>query len=732
MTPAIDKLLFSAASSFTGREERRAFLEFACQGDELRLQRIEELLEYQRDADDYFELQPHVGNAAPSGEDGMEEGVAGLRIGRYRLIDRLGSGGCGVVYLAEQQEPVKRKVALKIIRLGMNTESVIARFASERRALSMMDHPNIARVLDAGSTASGFPYFVMELVDGEKITDFCDNHRLDLRQRLKLFILVCDAIQHAHQKGVIHRDIKPSNVLVRHHDGRPEPKVIDFGIAKAAVGDSDADATITQCGQLIGTPAYMSPEQAQGGMDVDTRSDIYSLGALLCELLTGSPPLKVEHSHELGVEGIRSLLREGETSMPSNRVRAIPRSEVVKIASRRSADPQRLPSMLAGDLDWIVMKAVENDRQRRYETANALALDVQRHLREEPVLARPPSRRYLLGKMIRRNRVTFAAASIAVAGLLGGFGVSTWLFLRERDARQEQARLRVIAEQARATEVRLRQAAKAVDQVAQAAVLLRYDEKDQADKLLDAIPAAQVPHSLEAAETLTKVANWNLKQGQWQAAAKRFNSLGHVLTSVDMSDWEGISFQLLSAATAVSKWGEPEQYEHLRSLMIGRFANSANPIVAEHIIKASLLEPASTETLNGLLPLADVIGKSLAAPDAEKDPHMVAWRQFSLALMAYRQGRLEDAAEWARRSIATASNSEERRDSNRLVLAMIAIREGRHADAEATLKQLRTKMDRWINAPFQINNPDGTLWYNQGTVVVLLEEAERMAREIPD
>jgi hypothetical protein len=199
-----------------------------------------------------------------------------------------------------------------------------------------------------------------------------------------------------------------------------------------------------------------------------------------------------------------------------------------------------------------------------------------------------------------------------------------------------------------------------------------------------------------------------------------------------MSDWEGISFQLLSAATAVSKWGEPEQYEHLRSLMIGRFANSANPIVAEHIIKASLLEPASTETLNGLLPLADVIGKSLAAPDAEKDPHMVAWRQFSLALMAYRQGRLEDAAEWARRSIATASNSEERRDSNRLVLAMIAIREGRHADAEATLKQLRTKMDRWINAPFQINNPDGTLWYNQGTVVVLLEEAERMAREIPD
>ncbi|MES2923183.1 MAG: serine/threonine-protein kinase [Verrucomicrobiota bacterium] len=730
MNPSIDKLLFTAASGFAEAAERRAFLEFACRGDMARLRQLEELLEIHRDAEDFFELQPEMGKA---GETVGEEGGLDACIGPYRLIDRLGSGGWGVVYLAEQQEPVKRKVALKIIRLGMDTENVIARFSLEREALALMDHSNIARVLDAGVTTSGRPYFVMELVDGEKITDYCDRKHLGLRQRLELFILVCEAIQHAHQKGVIHRDIKPSNVLVREDDGRAAPKVIDFGIAKATAGGLDAAATVTQSGQLIGTPAYMSPEQAEGGVDIDTRSDIYSLGALLCELLTGSPPLTLAHLKDRGVEEIRNLVREGETGVPSERLRETPKDEIWEIAKQRGVDPQRLPSMLAGDLDWIVMKAVEKERNRRYETANGLAMDVHRYLREEPVLARPPSRRYLLTKLMRRNRATFAAGSIALFGLLGGFGVSTWLFLRERDARQEQARLRVVAEQATANEVRLREDAMAVDQVTQAAVcLIRYNDVEQADKLLDGLPAERVPRSLEAAKTFMDVANWHLTKQRWKVAAERFHSLVHALVGVDMSDSERISFDYLTAVTAVSEWGERQQYDRLRILTIERFANSANPIVAEQVIKATLLEPADRKTLRDLEPLAEVIEASLTGPRMEKNAHMVAWRQFSLAIMAYRQGRLDAAAEWARRSLAMASNSEPRTVSNQLILAMIDLQQGRAAAARLALAELRSQVDQWSKGPFLVVNPDGTRWYNQGAVRILLREAEKMLAEKGD
>jgi eukaryotic-like serine/threonine-protein kinase len=724
MTPSIDKLLFTAASNFAGAAERRAFLEFACHGDPARLARLEELLEIRRDAEDFFELHPQVEKVAPTA-DGGETGL-GARIGPYRLIDRLGSGGCGVVYLAEQLEPVKRKVALKIIRLGMDTENVVARFNLEREALALMDHPNIARVLDAGSTASGRPYFVMELVEGERITGFCDRNRLGLRQRLELFILVCEAIQHAHQKGVIHRDIKPSNVLVREHDGRAVPKVIDFGIAKATAGNLDMEGTATKLGQFIGTPAYMSPEQAEGGADIDTRSDIYSLGALLCELLTGNPPMRFENFNERGVEEIRNFLLEGETSVPSVRLKEISSEEIAEIADRRGVDPQRLPSQLAGDLDWIVMKAVEKERHRRYETANGLAMDVQRHLREEPVLARPPSRRYLLGKLIRRNRVTFAAASIALFGLLGGFGVSTWLFFRERDARQEQARLRVVAEQATANEVRLREDAKAGDLVTQAAVLAKYLEMDRADELLSLIAPEKAPRSFEAAKIFNDLAYWNLTQGRWKPAADRFFALGHVLTSVDMKDSEQISISLLPVVTAVSEWGGRGQYEKVRELTLRRFGNSANAIVAEHISKATLLEPANAETLAAVLPLAKVIEDSLTGPNQETNPNMVAWRQFSLGLITYRRGLLDEAAAWANRSLAMASDREHRAVSNRILLVMIDIRKGTTATAAEVLKDLRKQVDGWFTGPFPTLNPDNALWYDQVVVNILLREAEGM------
>ncbi|MEO5716291.1 MAG: serine/threonine-protein kinase [Luteolibacter sp.] len=725
MTPSIDKLLFTAASTFAGAAERRAFLTFACHGDMARLERIEELLEIQGDAEEFFEFQPDVSKMVETGGDRVEDGGLGACIGPYRLVDRLGSGGCGVVYLAEQREPVKRKVALKIIRLGMDTENVITRFNLEREALALMDHPNIARVLDAGATASGRPYFVMELVDGEKITDFCDNKRLGVRQRLELFVLVCEAIQHAHQKGLIHRDIKPSNVLVREDDGRAVPKVIDFGIAKATAGGLDGDVTMTGSGQFIGTPAYMSPEQAEGDADIDTRSDIYSLGALLCELLAGSPPFKLEHFKDRGVEEIRGILRAFQNGAPSVRLGETTKGEIGIIACRRGVDPQRLRSLITGDLDWIVMKATERERQRRYETANGLAMDVQRYLREEPVLARPPSRRYLLTKLVRRNRITFAAAGIALFGLLGGFGVSTWLFLRERDARREQARLRVVAEQATANEVRLREDARAADLVTQAAVFLRYSDVEQADRKLDGLTAEQVPRSLESADTFMAVANWNLTQRRWKDAAERFNSLAQVLTSVDMSDSDRISFALLPAVTAVSEWGEAGQYDQLRILAIKRFANSANPIVAEQVIKATLLEPADAATLESVLPLAGVVEASLVGPNSEKDLHKVAWRQFSLALMAFRQGHLDTAADWAHRSLATATNSQPRAVSVHLILAMVDLKQGRVLQGRTMLADLRNQVERWAEAPFQLTTADG-VWYNWGAARILLTEAEKM------
>ncbi len=676
-TQSLNQLLFIAASNFSVEEERRAFLEFACRGDEVRLKRLEVLLDARQDADEFFESQPKAVEKAVSAGEGGEEGGLGTRIGPYRLIDRLGAGGCGVVYLAEQQEPVRRKVALKIIRLGMDTESVIARFAMEREALALMDHPNIARVLDAGTTSSGRPYFVMELVDGERITDFCDLKNFGVRERMELFIQVCEAIQHAHQKGVIHRDIKPSNVLVRDHDGRAVPKVIDFGISKATSADTEGDAGLAGSG----TPSYMSPEQAEGSNDIDTRSDIYSLGALLCELLTGRPSYKD---------------RGAEEAEPA----------------REHTGPQ-----LTGDLEWIVGKALAKDRQCRYETANGLGEDVRRYLNEEPVTARPPSRRYLFTKLVRRNWLIFAAGSVAMFGLLGGFGVSTWLFLRERDARQE-------AEQARANEVLLSDKARAADLVARAAVHVNYNEMEQADSLLAGLTVEKTPLSLEAANTLRAVADWNLTQGRGETAAKRFSILIPVITSVDLTDTDQMSRILMPAATAIKEWGGPAEYEHLRELAIRRFADSSNGAVAAQVSKAVLLEPADEATLRSLIPLSVILEAALTGKDVDSNHYVSAWRQFSFALLVYRQGNFERAVFWARKSSASAK-IDQLKVSIRILLAMIDLRQGRTEDARAALMDARRQIERWEASPFQIGT-SVDLWFDWGNARILLKEAERM------
>ncbi len=338
-------------------------------------------------------------------------------IGNYRLREKLGEGGMGVVHLADQEHPVKRRVALKILKAGMDTKAVLARFDAERQALAMMDHPNIAKVFDAGETERGLPYFVMELVKGEPITTYCDRHNLSLRDRLALFIPVCHAVQHAHHKGIIHRDLKPSNVLVMISDDKPVPKVIDFGIAKATAAALTEKTLFTEQGQLIGTPEYMSPEQAEmGGLDVDTRTDVYSLGVVLYELLTGALPFDAETLRRAGVAGIQEIIRQEEPKKPSTKVSTLGEKSTAAARVRRT-DTARLSRALRGDLDWIVLRAMEKDRTRRYETANGLAMDVARYLRDEPVLAGPPSAAYRMRKFAKRHRVALAFAAVVVASI---------------------------------------------------------------------------------------------------------------------------------------------------------------------------------------------------------------------------------------------------------------------------------------------------------------------------
>jgi len=359
----------------------------------------------------------------------------GERVGRYKLLQQIGEGGCGVVYMAEQEEPVRRRVALKVIKLGMDTKQVIARFEAERQALALMDHANIAKVLDAGASEAGRPYFVMELVRGRKITEYCDENNLTTRQRLDLFMQVCAAIQHAHQKGIIHRDIKPSNILVTSDDGVALPKVIDFGIAKATQGRLTDKTVFTAFEQFIGTPAYMSPEQADlNWLDVDTRSDIYSLGVLLYELLTGKTPFDSKELLASGLDAMRQTIREQEPPRPSTRLSTMIASELTTVASHRHTEPPELLDEVSGDLDWIVMKCLEKNRGRRYETANGLAMDIQRHVKNEPVVARPPSKLYRFQKMARRNNLVLAAGAVVLGALVTGLAVSNWFFLRERAA----------------------------------------------------------------------------------------------------------------------------------------------------------------------------------------------------------------------------------------------------------------------------------------------------------
>jgi eukaryotic-like serine/threonine-protein kinase len=449
--------IFEAIVELPSAAERTAFLDAACGEDAQLRAEVEELLAHDDAAGSFLNV-----SRQPQPQSTVDDPITerpGTIIGPYKLLEQIGEGGFGVVFMAEQMHPVRRKVALKVLKPGMDTRQVVARFEAERQALALMDHPNIAHVFDGGETATGRPYFVMELVRGIPITQFCDQNHLPIRELLELFIDVCHAVQHAHQKGIIHRDLKPNNVLITLHDGTPVVKVIDFGVAKATGAQLTEKTLFTNFAQMVGTPLYMSPEQAEmSGLDIDTRADIYALGVLLYELLTGTTPFDRMRMREAGYDEMRRIIREEDPPKPSTRVSTLAQAGTT-LSMQRKGDPKKLSQLFRAELDWIVMKCLEKDRNRRYETANGLAMDLRRYLADEPVQACPPSTIYRLRKFARKYRTLLWIAVVFVVFLMLATAISTW-----QAAVAIRAKQQAVTERDRA-EKSFRTARDAVDQL---------------------------------------------------------------------------------------------------------------------------------------------------------------------------------------------------------------------------------------------------------------------------
>jgi len=721
-----------------GQSRRGEVLERECAGDDALRAEIEGMLLAAEVADGGTEAP----TLAAAGVARPSEVGPGAAVGPYTLVRLIGEGGFGSVYLAEQTEPVRRRVALKIIKPGMGTQSVIGRFEQERQALAMMDHPNIAKVLDAGTTGHGRPFFVMEYVEGQPITRYADEHRLTVRQRLELFGQVCNGIQHAHSKGIIHRDIKPSNVLVATHDGRPFARVIDFGIAKAVDQRLTEETIFTAHGHLVGTPIYMSPEQAEGSLDIDTRSDVYALGVLLYELLTGTTPLEPERLRAAAFGEIYRMVREVDPPRPSTRLGSLT-DTLPRVAANRGAPPDGLRSLLRGELDWIAMRALEKERSRRYETASSFALDVQRYLAGEAVEAVPPSRMYRLRKFAIRNRGAVTAAGAVAVALIVGMVAFAWQASLARDQRDRAVRAEAET-QARADELEV------VSQF-QADMLGQVDPNAAGQRLTDDV-LARYAEALEAAVPPIPEARRARMVDDFEREWSRVNSTDAALDLIDGA--------ILRPAveTIDSKFADqPEVDARLRLVVanqyrvLGRY-DSAMPLM-EASLRTARRElgeghPRALTAANDMGYLLIVMGRP-----AEAEPYLrealetmssvlgedhrdALTARANLAMSLHYQGRLDDAEPVYRTSLRMRRDALGDDDPDTVVsatnLGFLLLAQGRFADAEPLLREAMERQRALLgedhpDAVTAVNNLGYAIQY-QGR----LEEAEPYVREAYD
>jgi serine/threonine protein kinase len=609
--------LFHATVELASPEEQANYLAQACGADTVLRQRVEKLLRAHQTAGQFLDPEtPPVQTGLPLSDlDLPPSERPGDQIGHYTLVEKIGEGGCCVVHLAEQVEPVRRQVALKLIKAGMDTRQVVARFQAERQALALMNHPHIAKVFDAGVTAAGRPYFVMELVHGVPITKYCDQHRLTVQQRLELFIQVCQAVQHAHQKGIIHRDLKPSNILVT-TDDQPAPKIIDFGIAKAMQSVLPDRAVVTWVGQFVGTPAYMSPEQARmNGEDIDVRADIYALGVLLYELLTGVTPFDAETLATTALDEIQRMIRETEPPKPSTRLMGLIRNQKSEVGSQNWKE-------VRGDLDWIVMKALEKDRQRRYATANDLAEDIQRHLAHEPVLASPPSAVYRARKFARRHRLGVAVGTAVTLALVVGLALALVGLQRARRAESEARRERDRAVQAEADARRMLELFSDKLVADDELIGLLHSAARLARERLGPTNPATLSFVLPLARNLGRLGTWT-------------NALELYLSLIDADPGNSDYWQCAHAAALAA--GQPEVSRRLRHGMVDRFAASQDLTHRQRLAKALLLPSEDQAHLELALECAN---QAVQAQPNDASCQMLK------GMAEYRRGHWAEALKW--------------------------------------------------------------------------------------
>jgi hypothetical protein len=700
--------IFCRAVEIQDTGQREAFLRATCQSNAALRQAVDALLADHEQATRLFqEVAADVTldestSAAITGSLEKDD-FLGAVIGPYHIVQRLGEGGGGTVYEAEQDIPVRRKVAVKILKPGLDKWRVMNRFQTERQALELMEHPNIARVLDAGTTPDSRPYFVMELVRGTKITDHCKANALPMSARLQLIQRICSAVQHAHQKGIIHCDLKPSNILVTMVEGTPIPKVIDFGIAKAT-GGTRSELNDQNC--PVGTPAYMSPEQIDGSADIDTRSDIYSLGVILYELLAGRPPFKQEEPSHTGTSDLRHRLLH-ETPPPPSLVAA-------------GTDSHRLK--WNEDLDCIVMTAMEKNRERRYSTVRGLSQDIARYLANEPISARPAGRLYRMRKFVRRNRVASGAIAAVFLALAVGFTASSLLYFRADAAERKQTQLRADAEAAERRQAQLRADAEERAHVTKAAILIMQNKTEDADAEIQLMGGMLTQPSVEATNVFHKLATWNALRGNWKAASQRMLSLSRVNRFDDSDMTDNVTRDLVPIAPTLIEAGDLDNLRDYENFLLQQLGNTNNPVAAEQVLKICLQYPPSNDLLKRLQPAAAVAEKSISdKSNTSRLTWIQAWRCFALGLWDYRIGEYEQSIPLLNLAM-TAPKNEPVVNCCCLVVRSMAYRKMGHVtEADNDLVQAKSQIDAKFSTPLELDNQG--LWHDWLTARILLREA---------